>query len=165
MQLSPNEAIAGFTRQAVRDVFQEMLTLEVQEDEPKPLASEPAGQIVGSVGFIGQATGVIYLYTGAHLGRVVTSKMLALAEAEVDEDMVNDAFGELCNMVVGAVKSQICDRGWPCVLTIPSILRGNQLSVEAIADAAKTILGFRAGDHRLIVEILIKHAQANAQSV
>ena len=159
MQPIPNDAIEGFTREAVRDVFKKMLAPEVQEYEPTPLSSDAAGQIVGSVGFIGQATGIIFLYAGAGLGRVVTCKMLGLTEAEVDDEMINDAFGELCNMVVGSVKSHLCDRGWPCVLTIPSIMRGNGLIIETVADVKRTVLGFRTGAQRLNVEVTVKNPQ------
>jgi len=156
MQLIPNEVIEGFTRHAVRDIFNKMLALEVADDEFSPLAADPAGQIVGSVGFVGQATGIVYLYAGIGLASVVTGAMLGLTQAEVEDDMINDAFGELNNMVAGSVKSQVCDRGWPCSLTIPSIVRGNGLRVETVPGARKTGFGFRTGRHRLLVEIAMK---------
>lgn len=159
MKSLPNEAVEGFTREAVRDVFRQMLAMEVMDDEPSPLAAQPGGQIIGSVGFIGQATGIVYLFAGVGLARFITGAMLGLAETEVDDDMVNDAFGELSNMVVGSVKSQLCDHGWLCELTIPSIVRGNELQVESVAHGKKTIFGFRLGEHRLLVEITIKDSQ------
>ncbi len=155
----PNDAVEEFTRGAVRDVFNQMLALEVKDDEPTPLAPDAAGQIIGSVGFIGQATGIVYLSAGVGLARVFTGTMLGLPEAEVEDDMINDAFGELSNMVVGAVKSRLCDRGWSCELTIPSIVRGTGLRVESVANEKQTVFGFRAGEHRLLVEVAIKDSQ------
>jgi chemotaxis protein CheX len=159
MQPIPNEVIERFTRDAVRGVFNKMLAIEVMDDRPTPLAADPAGHIIGSVGFIGQTIGIVYLHAGVSLARVVTGTMLGLTAAEVEDDMINDAFGELNNMVAGYVKSQVCDRGWPCELTIPSIVRGNELQVETVADVKRTFFGFRAGEHRLLVEIAIKDAR------
>src|SRR5258708_4493332 len=117
--------VEKLTHQAVREVFQSMLSMELVDEPPSPLAAEPAGQIIGSVGFIGQATGVIYLYAGASFAKVITGRMLGIAAHAIDsDDMVNDAIGELSNMVAGFVKSRLCDNGWPCTLTIPSIFRG-----------------------------------------
>jgi chemotaxis protein CheX len=158
MQALPNEVVEGFARQAVRDVFSQMLAMELVDDQPTPLAADPAGQIIASVGFVGQATGIVYLYAGVSLAVVITGAMLGLTPAEVDVSMINDAFGELNNMVAGSVKSKVCDRGWPCQLTIPSIVRGNGLRVESISRASKTVFGFRTGQYRLLVEIVLKDA-------
>ena len=62
--------------------------------------------------------------------------MLGISESEVDAgEMVTDAIGELSNMVAGYVKSRLCDSGLPCTLTIPSVVRGQELSVEGSAQA------------------------------
>ena len=99
------EQIEALTRLAVLEVFQSMVSLELTPEAPAPLAEEPEGEIVGSVGFIGDTTGVIYLYAGMRFARLATGRMLGLGESEVDGgDMVNDAIGELSNMVVGHVK-------------------------------------------------------------
>jgi chemotaxis protein CheX len=130
----------------------------MEDDDPAPLAPADGGQIISSVGFIGQATGVIYLNANVSFAKCIASRMLGLDEAEVDGgEMINDVFGELGNVVVGSVKSRLCDLGWSCTLTIPSIVRGNELSVEAVTDATRIVLGFRAGDQRLIAEVLIKN--------
>ncbi len=155
----PHKAIEGFTRESVREVFLKMLSLEMENADPAPLPDDPGGQIVGSVGFIGQATGFIYLYSGVGFGRSITSSMLGLTETEVDNEMINDAFGEVCNMVVGSVKSQLCDRGWPCVLSLPSVMRANALSIESVGDVNRFLLGFRTGTQPLMVEVTVKKPQ------
>ena len=89
--------------------------------------------MIGSVGFLGDANGVIYLCFDEPSARLFTGKMLSLDQAEVLEmggDAVKDAVGELTNMVVGSFKNALCDAGYPCTLTIPSILRGDNLCVE-----------------------------------
>jgi chemotaxis protein CheX len=155
------EQIDQLTRQAVQEVFQSMLSMQVAPEPPTPLAADPDGQIIGSVAFIGEATGIIYLYAGAGFARVITSLLLGIAESEVDsEEMVTDAIGELSNMVVGYVKSRLCDSGWHCVLTIPSVVRGQQLSVECPAQTTRTAIGFRNCKYHLLAEIMLKDSIA-----
>ncbi len=146
------------TGQAVQDVFRNMLSLEITP-EPPVVASEEDDkiQIIGSVGFVGDATGIICIYTDVKLAITITSRMLGIAESEVDSDeMVNDAIGELSNMVAGFVKSHLCDGGLPCVLTIPSIVRGQKLSVEGSGDITRHVIGFKNCQYHFSVEILLK---------
>jgi chemotaxis protein CheX len=151
------EQIDRLTREAVKEVFQSMLSMEVNPEPPSPLAPDPAGQIIGSVGFIGEATGIIYLYAGMGFARVITSRMLGLDEPEVDPgEMVTDAIGELSNMVAGYVKSRLCNGGLPCTLTIPSVVRGQELSVEGSAQVIRRVIGFRNCKYHLLAEVMLK---------
>jgi hypothetical protein len=59
-------------------------------------------------------------------------------------------------MVVGSVKSQLCDRGQTCTLTIPSIVRGQQLSVEKPSNVTTRVTAFSHGNHHLLAEIFVK---------
>jgi chemotaxis protein CheX len=74
--------------------------------------------------------------------------------------MVNDAIGELSNMVAGYVKSRLCDAGLPCVLTIPSVVRGQGLRVEGSSHIPRRAFGFRTGVHQLVAEVLVKESGA-----
>lgn len=152
------EQIELLTRKAVPEVFRSMVSMELSAEEvPASLQLDPEGQIIGSVGFAGDATGIIYLYAGLGFAKVITSRMLGIELSEVDPgDMVNDAIGELSNMVVGYVKSRLCDSGLPCTLTIPSVVRGQQLSVEGSCRIARIVIGFRNGEHQLVAEVLAK---------
>jgi len=151
------EQVDQLTRKAVKHVFQSMVSMEVNPEPPSPLAADPAGQIIGSVAFVGEATGIIYLCAGVGFARVITSLMLGISEPEVDSgEMVTDAIGELSNMVAGYVKSRLCDSGWSCVLTIPSVVRGQQLSVESSAQATRRVIGFRNCNYHLLAELVLK---------
>ncbi len=153
------EKIEQLTTHAIKRVFQEMLSMEVTIDTAVPEIANPSMQIAGSVGFIGEGSGVIYLYSSLELARLITSRMLSVPEGEVDSDeMVNDAVGEIANMVGGSVKSSLADAGYPCTLTIPSIVRGQYLTVEGMNDVTRQILAFRADEHQLFVELLIKES-------
>jgi chemotaxis protein CheX len=146
-------------KSGVSEVFKTMLSLEV-----KPVAvlnewhapNEPL--VAGSVGFTGDANGVVYLHVTAAFARTLASRMLGLPEAELGgDDMVNDVVGELSNMVVGCAKSRLCDAGAPCVLTIPSIVRGHDFSIETACRCNRSLLGFRCGVDHMVVELLMEH--------
>ncbi len=135
-----------------------MLSITTQPDPSLKLINNSSQHIASSVGFIGRITGVIFIYSDDAFARVITSRMLGMDPKDVDEDaMVNDAMGELGNMVMGHIKSRLCDRGLSCVLTIPSIIRGTQFSVEPVTNATRLVLGFRCDEkNQIAIEVLIK---------
>lgn len=147
--------LEDLTCQAVREVFQSMVSMDISTEAPSPV-EDAEGQIIGSVGFVGDVNGVIHLYTGTSFVRLATSKMLGIHESEVDDEMINDALGELANMVAGYVKTRLASNGKPCALTIPSIVRGQRLSVEGATDITRKIIGFKNCNHRFLAELLLK---------
>jgi chemotaxis protein CheX len=124
------------------------------------LASDPnCGQIVGSVGFVGELNGLVYLHFDAAFARLCSCQMLGLSEVELDAagpEVINDAIGELTNMTVGAFKNGLCDLGFPCKLTIPSILRGTGIRVQPLSSVEWHVYRFEYSGHRLYADIQIK---------
>lgn len=152
------DVLQELAKGAVSEVFSTMLSITTQPDPSLKLINNSSQHIASSVGFIGRITGVIFIYSDDAFARVITSRMLGMDPKDVDEDaMVNDAMGELGNMVMGHIKSRLCDRGLSCVLTIPSIIRGTQFSVEPVTNATRLVLGFRCDEkNQIAIEVLIK---------
>lgn len=156
---------------AVGDVFKTMLNRSAQLHAaagdasanaswpPIPVEGECIPQVVGTVGFIGDANGLIYYYLPVPFARLVTCHLLGMTEAELEEagdEVINDAIGELTNMTVGSFKNGLCDAGFPCKLTIPSILRGSNFCIEPISSAQRYIYSFESGGHKIVTDILLK---------
>ncbi len=157
---------------AVQDVFKTMFCLSATlSDEPRVTPAQHGdrpgnvlleGQlVVGTVGFIGDISGLIYLYMSADFANELAAQILGMSREELEEagdEVVNDAVGEVTNMTVGTFKNQLCDHGYPCKLTIPSILRGSNFSIEPITSATRRIYRFRIGSHVLVADLLMKQA-------
>jgi chemotaxis protein CheX len=156
---------------AVTDVFKTMLGQDpVLITSPEALKNQPwppFGQapenalpiIAGTVGFLGDVNGMLYLYLDLDLARLATCHLLGMTEQELDtagDEVVNDAIGELSNMTVGSFKNGICNAGYPCKLTIPSILRGSNFSIEPISSTTRQTYYFECAGHRLVADILMK---------
>lgn len=159
--------IREYITRAVTDVFKTMVgraptfhaEAELKDGRPQP-SDRP--QVVGTVGFIGEANGLIYLHLDLAFAKVCTCHMLGMTEAELDEagdEVINDAIGELTNMTVGSFKNGLCDVGHPCKLTIPSILRGTNFSIEPISSAIRHVYHFDCGEHRVVADILMKNEE------
>ena len=157
---------------AAGDVFRTMLGRELAPSPAVPdntalwppvqPASGPIDtgpHIVGAVGFTGSIDGLLYLYLDLPFARLCTGHMLGMTDAELEEagdEVVNDAIGEITNMTVGSFKNGLCDAGFPCTLTIPSILRGSSFSIEPIRSVVRRTYSFSCSGHRVVADILIK---------
>jgi chemotaxis protein CheX len=118
--------------------------------------------VISTVGFIGDVTGIIYIYLPLPLAKLCARAMLRLSEHELEEagdEAINDAVGEFTNITVGTFKSGLCDAGFPCMLTMPSVLRGDQLCLEPGNSAHRQIYAFECSGHRIVTDILIKVAE------
>lgn len=148
---------------AVQSVFRTMMGQEATfvsqvPAEPTTIPLMPS-QIIGSVGFIGGANGLIYLCLSEDFAKIASSRILGMTASEVEmhgTEVVHDAIGEITNMTVGGFKNTLCDLGFPCKLTLPAIVRGNNLSIASIKSAQRYVYHFDCSGHQIVADIQIK---------
>jgi chemotaxis protein CheX len=148
---------------SVASVFKTMLRHEIKLADETVVAEPPSpsakSQIVGAVGFAGMANGLIYLCFSDDFAKIATARILGMALAEVEMhgvEVVNDAIGEITNMTVGGFKNALCDIGFPCKLSLPTIVRASNLSVASVKSAHRHIFHFECVGHRIIADIQMK---------
>lgn len=148
---------------AVETVFRTMATLKVtfvaSSTTPEPPPAGQSAQVIGSVGFVGDASGLIYLCLDADFSKYLTGRILGMEQAEVESgghEVVNDAIGEVTNMTVGGFKNTLCDLGHLCKLTLPTIVRGQHVSIASVKSATRHIFHFDCEGHRITTDIQLK---------
>lgn len=126
---------------------------------PDPALLGDGPHIMGSVGFIGEMNGIVYLRFSETFAFAVTALVLGMSVAEVRMeglDTVKDTVGELANMSVGGFKNAFSDLGYPCALTLPAIIRGDALAAPPIKGAARHVYCFEHPAGRLLVDLQLK---------
>lgn len=149
--------------QAVQSVFTTMLGLcpqpvPVAEESSPPPVDDNDLHIIGTAGLVGSINGVIYLDLELGFAKQCSARMLGMTTDELEAagaEAVNDAVGELTNMTLGAFKNQLCDRGFTCRLTIPSIIRGRDFLVAPIKGGTRRIYHFEIDGHLIVADIVI----------
>ncbi len=127
--------------------------------KPVPLLKESSAMIVGMVGFIGDINGVINLYINEPSAIELTSKLLGMEHDEVVNEgfeVVNDALGEASNMIVGTFKNTVCDHGHQCRMTVPSIVRGNNFTIETPDTVFRRIYEFNTLGSQFVADLTMK---------
>lgn len=158
-----DELIQECIIKSVESVFRTMLHRQARLTRRLDASAQPAvygsSQILGSVGFIGAADGLIYLCMSQQYAKILSGSMLGMSMAEIDSagvEVVHDALGEITNMTVGGFKNTLCDLGYPCKLTLPAIVRGDNLSIAAVKEATRHIFHFDCEGNELVADIQIK---------
>ncbi|HYP17945.1 MAG TPA: chemotaxis protein CheX [Opitutus sp.] len=148
---------------SVQTVFQTMARHDVafvgQAGPETPVLPLGASHLIASVGFLGAADGLIYLCLSDEFAKIASCRILGMTREEVEmhgDEVVQDAIGEITNMLVGSFKNTLCDMGFPCKLTLPAIVRGHKLSIAAIKSATRHIFHFECAGHRLTIDLQLK---------
>ncbi len=148
--------LKGFVVNAVNNVFDMMLSMDVKISDTDSQVAVDGNQIVGSVSFVGDMMGSINIQIGNTFARLMTAAMLGTELDEVNGEEVNDVIGELSNMIGGDLKSRFCDSGFPCQLSIPSITTGSDFKIESRGWMKHERFAFCHQQHTALVEIFIK---------
>lgn len=116
-------------------------------------------QVMGNVGFVGDINGIVYLGMGEEFAAYAVGEILGMSPAEVlfeGPEVIKDAIGEVTNMTVGGFKNALCDLGFPCKLTLPTIVRGNTLKAGAIKGATRYVFRFECSGRPFVADIQLK---------
>ena len=139
-EISP-DLLEQFLNRSVAKVFHTMLDqpseTAVAEDlsnskveTPAELDSLEKPIYVGSVGFVGDINGVLYLFTSQSVMKKATARITG--REQFGSEMIADVCGEIANMMGGGFKNSLADMGQPSMLTIPTVLNGCELYVSSI---------------------------------
>jgi chemotaxis protein CheX len=157
------ESIDAMVVKAMRHVFQTMVNQDASLVEKSAAYVAPADfaadQILGTVGFVGDLNGLIYIRLDAHFARATAGRVLGMSGSEIAEggnDLLKDTIGELTNMMVGTFKNGFCDLGYPCKLTLPTIIFGHHPAIPLAKGTIRTIYRFDVAGHAFFVDLQLK---------
>lgn len=162
----PDEELHQLTTNALSNVFGTMLESEVQfkgaadysgQKAPFPdLGGAEKNMIfVGSVGFVGSVNGVIYLYMKSTFAESAAKKITGLDDEDVDFEIVSDVCGEMTNVFAGGFKNSLADRGYNSVLTIPTVLSGDELYISTLGVVKHIRHNFASGGVEIVADLVL----------
>jgi len=146
--------------ESVLDLFDTMLSMEVETADPENLTGWDSHRIAGAVSFAGEIVGTLKVETTDPFARLMTSEMLGMEIEEIEgEDEIKDMILETCNIVAGNLKSTLNDSGLACVISSPTITIGKNFGIETLNMARYEKFAFSYQEHSFIVEVCLKLAE------
>ncbi len=105
-----------------------------------------SGVVTGFIGLAGPNVigSVIISFTKESILEIV-SKMLGEEFTEITPD-VEDAVGEITNMIVGGAKRILSSKGFKFDMAIPTIIKGENVSINLKTRGARIVIPFNLGN-------------------
>lgn len=147
------EAITTNIVDITKKVFSTMVMMDVVEELPltEPVTHFKA-TVTSMVGLAGTYSGLVSIHSPLTLSLRIASGMLGMEVAELCED-VNDAMGEIANMLGGDIKHMLSKGGMDINLSIPTVIYGEEYSLDFASDKRSLIIPFTCGEERFLVAI------------
>jgi chemotaxis protein CheX len=141
---------------AVAEVFDTMLRQPCTViDRPDSAQNHISARIV----FSGTLEGHCAIHLSAATADRLTDALLG-AEGDWDDQMIDDAVGELCNMIAGGWKSRLAAPASVCHLSMPQVSRaGNAETLPHAVHEVHTTHRFYGFNDNSVLEVALTHNQ------
>jgi chemotaxis protein CheX len=135
----------------VKEIFDMMFGLDIRVMD-RPL--DDSGKIepddkTAIVGFSGSLRGSCQLRINHVTAQSIASAMLGGTPIADGDESLNDALGELCNMLAGGWKNGIADLAAACALSPPTIVSGLDYKIHMARPSTKLCRTYQFGSHTL----------------
>lgn len=147
---------------ATKEVIETMVTRE-HVTFAVPLEGEalrPKSNVVGTVAFAGNASGLVAFYSTFDTAREITVSMIGSADAP--NSQVIDAIGEITNMIAGSLRTRLSRDGGVWAMSIPTVTTGSDFYTACVSDVRRVLCPFRIGEHEVFVELIVSRDVARA---
>jgi chemotaxis protein CheX len=136
---------------AVKEIFDMMFGLGIIANPhcPFPCQDRELDERTAIVGFSGSMRGSCQIRIGRAAAESIASAMLGGIELDGNDESINDALGELCNMLAGGWKNGIADHSSECSLSPPTIVAGMDYKVHMTRPASKLCRTYNFGEFKL----------------
>ena len=149
--------IIASTGDSVIELFDTMLSMEVELSDEVAEQITDAPQTMGSVNFAGDVMGSLNIHVSDTFARSIASAMLGADLEEVqDNSGIKDVIGEMTNIIAGNLKSGFCDSGLTCEISPPSITSGNDFTIETLNMDRYEKFAFHYQGNNIFVEVCVK---------
>jgi len=153
---------SGATRSIGHDGWREVLekatceVFEIMLGTSLKNATEESPHVVADftamVGLAGSLCGVMGLRTSIESARRMAGKMLGSDDVDMNGN-VQDALGELCNMIAGSFKAKIAGLTDGCALSVPTVISGKDYTLHSLANGERFEVIFSFEDKPLSVTL------------
>jgi chemotaxis protein CheX len=140
--------------ETVAETFGVMLGLAALHDASQAPVQSAEEQRTGMIGFSGAMRGSCEVRMTTDAARAVASAMLAGSPIDqADEDSINDAVGEICNMLAAGWKNRTAALSGRCFLSSPTVISGRNYTVHAQNPSLTIVRRYAFDVHALEVTI------------
>ncbi|MGB3212372.1 MAG: chemotaxis protein CheX [Desulforhopalus sp.] len=142
--------------ESAKEIFSTMVMMEISvNDDHITKTIALTDSISGVIGLAGTYKGVLAIHIPNKVAMAITSSFLGMDVDTINED-VEDAVGELANMLGGNVKSILSDNGRDIDLSLPSTITGQQYDFQPTKEAERIIISFNCDAGEFAIDLQLE---------
>ncbi len=142
--------------ESAKEIFSSMVMKEISvRGDLLTETTQLTESITGVIGLAGTHKGVLAIHIPNIVAMAITSSFLGMDVDQMNED-VEDAVGELANMLGGSVKSILSEKGRDIELSMPSTVSGRQYHFQLTKEAERFIIPFSCDAGEFSVEFQLE---------
>jgi len=153
------EMLVQLLKRDVKNIFSTMVGLDDLLHLPIQIDPETNFKdcISSLVGLAGTYNGLVSLHMPSKLALMITGCMLEMEISEVNDD-VNDAMGEIANMIAGSFKQHLSKGGLDIHLSTPSVVNGKEYVISLGNNPNQVAVRFAADDYWFTVAVAFENS-------
>lgn len=142
--------------ESAKEIFSTMLMMEIASLEENGQDSHPlVDSISGVIGLASTHKGVLAIHLPHVVAMAITGSFLGMTVEEMSSD-VDDAVGELANMMGGNVKAILSEKGRDINLSLPTTISGKHYDYQPNKDAERICIPFSCETGRFKIELQLE---------
>jgi len=150
--------VGDLLTKSVIETFETMVEMTLEHADTTAISLADHGYLTGTVRFKGENSGQVTIAFSPHLAMLITAKIMGgdLGSEDHTPEIINDAVGELVNIVTGSLQSKLSDAGLNSEVGVPEVKYQPTLTKEAAVNGGSSDqFFFRCGVHTLVVHLSI----------
>jgi chemotaxis protein CheX len=141
---------------AAKEIFSSMVMMDISvSEEDVDGRGKLKDTITGLIGLAGTHKGVLAIHIPHPVAKAITSSFLGIEVNEINSD-VEDAVGELANMLGGNVKTVLTENGRDIALSLPSTISGSSYNFQPSKDVEKVVVRFSTEHGPFLIELQLE---------
>ena len=145
--------------ESAEEIFETMIFMNLEKSDDQDSSIDDLS-VLGSITFKGALEGCLCIYCTRQCTQAITMNMLGLETSEdISEDDISDAVGEVCNMIMGSLKTRMIDAVGAVDLSIPTVVNGSNIKSSVLDHEQKTSININIDEHTAEMSLLYREHQ------
>lgn len=138
---------------ATLEVFSSMIFIDITAGKSQVGQNVSIeSDLTSLLGLAGDLKGLVGIHCTEDAAKSITSSMLGMEIDTLDED-VQDAIGEIANMIAGSLKISFAEHNLAIQLAIPTTVIGKGLRTSGISGGGRILVPFTTENGMFAVEV------------
>ena len=138
------------------EIFSTMVMMEISVNGDLQKSCLPLNDsISGVIGLAGTHKGVLAIHIPSKVAMAITGSFLGMDVDEMNAD-VEDAVGELANMLGGNVKAILSEKGRDIDLSLPSTIIGQHYDFQPTREAERIVIPFACAAGEFVIDLQLE---------